>query len=215
MGTQGLSGRVGFGRRRGDRAWDDSVVVHWRLNLIAALAILPIAAGCSSSPPWSSSANQTAAVPPPPNYPATATGQPAYTPPPGQQAYAPPAQPAYATPAATAAAAPPPPQQDYSELATLSEAVACRGVPRLHANTRPDSNSDRAAPAEHLHALRSALLPAAGPAGQQRAATCGDRRRCAFRQSRCHRLAAVPEAVAVRSFLEQAISPAPRRHCSI
>jgi hypothetical protein len=114
MGTQGLSGRVGFGRRRDDRAWDGGVV-HWRLNLIAVLAILPIAAGCSLSPPWSSSANQTAAVPPPPNYPATATGQPAYTPPPGQQAYAPLAQPAYATPAATAAAAPPPAQQDYSD----------------------------------------------------------------------------------------------------
>jgi hypothetical protein len=114
MGTQGLSGRVGFGRRGGNRAWDDSVV-HWRLNLIAALAILPIAAGCSLSPPWSSSANQTAAVPPPQNYPASATGQPAYTPPPGQQAYAPPAQRGYATPAATAAAASPSVQQDYSD----------------------------------------------------------------------------------------------------
>ena len=139
MGTQGLSGRVGSGRRRGDRAWDDSVVVHWRLNLIAALAILPIAAGCSSSPPWASSANQTAAVPPPPNYPATATGQPAYTPPPGQQAYAPPAQPAYATPAATASGSAASPAAGLFRLATLSEAVACRGVPRLHANTRPDS----------------------------------------------------------------------------
>jgi hypothetical protein len=114
MGTQGLSGRVGFGRRGGNRAWDDSVV-HWRLNLIAALAILPIAAGCSLSPPWSSSANQTAAVPPPQNYPASAIGQPAYTPPPGQQAYAPPAQRGYATPAATAAAASPSVQQDYSD----------------------------------------------------------------------------------------------------
>jgi hypothetical protein len=114
MGAQGLSGRGGFGLRRGDRARDDCFV-HWRLNLIAALAILPIATGCSLSPPWSSSANQTAAVPPPPNYPATATGQPAYPPPPGQQAYAPPAQPAYAAPAATAAPAPPPAQQDYSD----------------------------------------------------------------------------------------------------
>jgi hypothetical protein len=88
MGTLGLSGRVGFGRRRADRAWDDSLV-RWRLNLIVALAILPIVVGCSSSPPWSSSANppanQTAAVPPPPNYPAT--GQPVYTPPPAQQDY--------------------------------------------------------------------------------------------------------------------------------
>ena len=226
MGTQGLSGRVGFGRRRDDRAWDGGVV-HWRLNLIAALAILPIAAGCSLSPPWSSSANQTAAVPPPPNYPATATGQPAYTPPPGQQAYAPLAQPAYATPAATAAAAPPPAQRDYSELATLSEAVAYRRIPRLDAN--PSSGSDprrnssrdprstpiRPASAEYLHAFRSALLPAAGPTAQQRAAAGRDRRRGGSRQSRTHQLAAVPEAVALRGFLEQAISPASRRHSSI
>ena len=341
MGTQGLSGRVGLRRRRGDRACDDRVV-HWRLNVIAALAILPIAAGCSSSPPWSSSANppanQTAAVPPPPNYPATAAGQPAYAPPPGQQTYtpppgqqayapaaqspppdqntvgsfrqsysgflqmfrdppeqdpaaqnarpsppptqqayaprppstytpsqqpyaqpqgqpayspppaqqnyqqapaqqnyaprsgqqsyaAPPTKPAYVAPAATAAAAPPPAQQDYSELATLSEAVACRGVPRLDANAssrsdprrnprrNPRHNSSRypgAAPirtasAEHLHAVRSALLPAAGPAGQQRPATGRDRRRGASRQSRPHQLAALSEAVAVRGFLEQAI----------
>ena len=257
MGTQGLSGRVGFRRRRRDRACDDRVV-HWRLNVIAALAILPIAAGCSSSPPWSSSANppanQTAAVPPPPNYPATTAGQPAYAPPPGQQTYAPPpgqqayapaaqspppdqntvgsfrqsysgflqmfrdppeqdpaaqnarpspppaqhtpsqqpyaqpqgqpayspppaqqnyqqpaqqnyqqpaqqnyaprsgqqsyaappTKPAYVAPAATAAAAPPPAQQDYSELATLSKAVADRRIPRLDANAGSRSDPRRA-----------------------------------------------------------------------
>jgi hypothetical protein len=116
MGTLGLSGRVGFGQQRDDRAWDDSVV-HWRLKVIVALAILPIVADCSSSPPWSSSANppvnQTAAVPPPPNYPAT--GQTVYTPPAGQQAYASPAPPTYAAPAPTTAAVPPPAQQDYAD----------------------------------------------------------------------------------------------------
>ncbi len=142
-----------------------------------------------------------------------------YAPRSGQQSYAaPPTKPAYVAPAATAAAAPPPAQQDYSELATLSEAVAYRGVPRLDANTgsrsNPRDNSSRypgstpirAASAEHLHAFRSALLPAAGPAGQHRAATGRDRRRGgASRQSRPHQLAALSEAVAVRGFLEQAI----------
>ena len=110
-------GDAGVFRSRGipptarDCARDDGVV-RWRLNVIAALAILPIAAGCSSSPPWSSSANppanQTAAVPPPPNYPATTAGQPAYAPPPGQQTYAPPpGQQAYAP-----AAQSPPPEQN-------------------------------------------------------------------------------------------------------
>ena len=113
-------------------------------------------------------------------------------------------------------------------LATLSEAGADRRIPRLNANAGsrsdprrkprrdssryPRSTPIRTASAEHLHAFRSALLPAAGPAGQQRAATGRDRCRCASRQSRSHRLAALSEAIAVRGFLEQAISPASRRH---
>jgi hypothetical protein len=128
MGTQGLSGRVAFGRRGGDRARHDHATVHRaahrRLKLIAALALLPIAAGCSSSPPWSSSANppnanQAVAVQPPPNYQATAAGQPAYAPPPGQQAYTPPTgQPGYAPPPGQQAYAPPPQQAPPPEQST-------------------------------------------------------------------------------------------------
>ncbi len=128
MGTQGLSGRVAFGRRGGDRARHDHATfhraAHRRLKLIAALALLPIAAGCSSSPPWSSSANppnanQAAAVQPPPNYQATAAGQPAYAPPPGQQAYTPPTgQPGYAPPPGQPAYAPPPQQAPPPEQST-------------------------------------------------------------------------------------------------
>jgi hypothetical protein len=115
-------------------------------------------------------------------------------------------------------------------LDAVSEAVAVRCVPRLDGHTTPRSNSNagpkprsapdpspepkRAASAEHLHAVRSTLF-AAGPASQRRAAANRDRRRGAACQSRFHRLVALSEAVAVRGFLEQAITPASQPASSI
>jgi hypothetical protein len=110
MGTQGLGGRALLGRRGGARAKWSRVAIFGM-----SCAILPLAAGCSSSslPSFGSSAPQAAAVPPPPNAYGQAAGQPAYPPPPARPGYPQQAQggnpqPASYAPAAAPATQPPP-----------------------------------------------------------------------------------------------------------
>jgi hypothetical protein len=110
MGTQGLGGRALLGRRGGARAKWSRVAIFGM-----SCAILPLAAGCSSSslPSFGSSAPQAAAVPPPPNAYGQAAGQPAYAPPPARPGYPQQAQggnpqPASYAPAAAPATQPPP-----------------------------------------------------------------------------------------------------------
>ena len=124
---------------------------------------------------------QPAYAPPPAqqNY-AAPSAQPAYAPRPGQQSYAaPPAQQAYSAPAAAAA---PAAQSDYSELITLSQAVARRCIPRL------DRDANRAAPTEHLHGIGAALYAAARSrgCGVGAAGKCKSyRTRCPIPSNRC------------------------------
>src|SRR5262249_44176560 len=81
-------------------------------------------------------------------------------------------------------------------LAAVSEAVTYRCLPRLDRA----SNSNRAAPANQLYAVRPALY----------AARAGGGRRGGTRRPESLRLAAISEAVTVRSLLQQQISRTPR-----
>ena len=72
------------------------------------------------------------------------------------------------------------------------------------AHASSESNPDCAKSAQHLHGLGPALHAASGPATLWRApGTRCERGRRAARQSGSHRLAAVPQTIADRSFLEQ------------
>jgi hypothetical protein len=170
MGTQGCW-RVSavLGRRGG-------IVALPRLASVASLlAILPIVAGCSASPPWASSnppPGGQAAVPPPPNYSTAAAGQPAYAPPPGQPGYAPPpGQPGYAPPPGQQAYAPPPqaPQQDPGTIGSVRQSYTgflsmFRDPPSQDPNAQPGYDGRASAyPQQSLADLFRGSDPAQSP----------------------------------------------------
>jgi hypothetical protein len=97
-------------------------------------------------------------------------------------------------------------------LAAIPETVARRPISGLHPDASSESNPDRATSAQRLHSFRPALRAACRPALRAacRPATLWrtpgtrcERGRRAARQSGPHRLAAVPQTIADRSFLEQ------------
>jgi len=117
MGTQGLGGRALLGRRGGARASWSRIAVFGM-----SFAILPLAAGCSSSslPSFGSSAPQASAgPPPPPNAYGQAAGQPAYAPPPARPGYPQHAQGGNPQPSSYAPAAAPPAQPSPSSDGTV------------------------------------------------------------------------------------------------
>jgi hypothetical protein len=89
-------------------------------------------------------------------------------------------------------------------LAAIPETVARRRISWLHPDASTESNPDRATSAQRLHSFRPALRTACRPATLWRTpGTRCERGRCAARQSGPHRLAALPQTIADRSFLEQ------------
>ena len=142
-------------------------------SVLIATLVL-VLAGCSAMSPYSSQANN-----PNPNQTAGVTAPTS-----AGQAAAPATS--YAAPASAA-------QQDYSDSLPYpkqSLADLFRGSTQTQA---PSSNPNCAASAEHLRTFRPALLTTTGPATLWRPA----------RQSGSHGLAAVPQTIADRSFLEQ------------
>jgi hypothetical protein len=143
MGTQGLGGRALLGRRGGARASWSRIAVFGM-----SFAILPLAAGCSSSslPSFGSSAPQAAAAPPPPpNSYGQAGGQAAYAPPPARPGYPQQAQGGNPQPASYAPAAAPPAQPPPSSDGTVGSVTSSyTSFLKAFRDPEPDAEAARA-----------------------------------------------------------------------
>jgi hypothetical protein len=103
----------------------------------------------------------------------------------------------------------PPPLSGALKIAdkVIGRAGGGRCVSWLNPDTSARSNPNRATSAQHLHSFWPALPAASEPATLRYAPAtrCDRRRRRAARQSGSHGLAAVPQTVPDRSFLEQIV----------